>query len=105
MQHVYTKLINSAKKKNVFLDLTFVDFLKFTEILNCTYCSKYIDWNSVNRYNLDRKVNNIGYTFNNLVVCCWECNNTKSNRFTHEEFILLSEGLQLIQKLRNERTY
>lgn len=100
-QAIYTKLINSAKKKNIFCSLSFKEFLKFTKIKRCTYCKSEIEWSSSSdRYNLDRMINEKGYVFTNLTVCCWNCNNTKSNRFSHEEFIMLSKGLQKIQKYR-----
>jgi len=105
-QAIYTKLLNSAKKKNIFCNLTFEQFLKFTDITNCTYCNTTINWKATNnRYNLDRKDNTKNYVYDNLTVCCWLCNNTKSNRFTHDEFILLADALKLIQfKRSNENT-
>lgn len=76
--------------------------LEFTKINHCTYCNSVINWNTKNndRYNLDRMDNSKGYTKDNLTVCCWICNNTKSNRFTHEEFIKLKPILTNIMKER-----
>ena len=48
-----------------------------------------------------RKDNDIGYVKNNLVVCCWECNRLKSDRFTYKEFIKLSPILKEIMQNRN----
>jgi hypothetical protein len=38
------------------------------------------------RYNLDRKDNDRGYSFDNVAVCCKECNFMKRNFATAEEF-------------------
>lgn len=103
-QGLLTKIKNSAKKKNLNFNLTLDDILFFTEISNCHYCETVINWNSKNnnRYNLDRKDNSQGYNKDNLVVCCWKCNNTRSNLYTYEEFLLLKEGLINIQKLNKK---
>jgi len=98
---LYTKCKNSAKKKDIFFDLTFEEFKFFTKIHNCIYCDSLIDWNtSKDRYNLDRKDNSIGYIKNNLVVCCWFCNNLKSNLLNYEEFILFKP---ILIKIINDR--
>lgn len=101
-QGLLTKIKNSARKKNIDFDLNLDDLLKFVKIDKCTYCENTIYWNSKNsnRYNLDRMDNSKGYTKDNLVVCCWNCNNTKSNRFTHSEFIKFKPVLINIMKER-----
>lgn len=103
-QGLLTKIKNSAKKKNLNFNLTLNDVLQFIIIDKCHYCECSIDWDikNNNRYNLDRKDNNKGYTKDNLVVCCWKCNNTRSNLYTYEEFLLLKEGLINIQKLNKK---
>jgi len=102
-QRTLTKLRSSAAKKNIECTLTLPDIKEFIKQDVCTYCDTFIDWSNVNRYNLDRKDNDKGYIKDNLTVCCWNCNNTKSNRFTHEEFIMLSPMLKEIIKLRNDK--
>lgn len=74
-------------------DLTFEDFLEFIKIGECHYCGEKVTWaeyclqKNGYRYNLDRKDNAIGYLKSNLVVCCWNCNETKSDRFTYDQFV------------------
>jgi len=99
---IYTKIKLSSTKKNIVFNLNFNEFIEFTKIRNCEYCNTSIDWNSKDRFNLDRKDNLKGYTKDNLTVCCWNCNNTKSNRFTYDEFLLLSSGLKKIMKNREK---
>jgi len=107
-KHIYNELVKNIRNLN--FDLSFEEFLKFTNIKNCYYCNDTIIFNkhskdkgkSLSRaYQLDRKDNNKGYIFDNLVVCCWECNRLKSNKFTFEEFNLLSPILKQILKNRN----
>lgn len=83
--------------------LTFENFLEFTEISECFYCGAPVPWVPYrsNRYNLDRKVNDIGYTRENCVVCCWSCNRLKSAEFTFEEMLLLAPALRAIRAKRS----
>lgn len=43
---------------------------------------------------LDRKDNKKGYTLDNVVPCCKRCNRIKSDLFTYEEMLKLSEFLK-----------
>jgi len=86
----------SIRKEIVFL-LSYEEFLEFVEIKNCFYCGEDIKWSKFNtkkngyKYNLDRKKSDLGYVKENLVVCCWRCNNSKSNRYTYEEWYGMTE--------------
>lgn len=56
----------------------------------CYYCGKTVVCDNAgkgrrNSISFDRKDNNQGHTPENTVMCCWECNRTKSNR-TDQEF-------------------
>lgn len=48
---------------------------KFKNIFEspCTYCSKE------QSHGIDRKDNNVGYTEENCLPCCWTCNRMKGN--------------------------
>ena len=35
---------------------------------------------------MDRKDNNKGYEKDNVVPCCWRCNNGRGNLFSYEEW-------------------
>jgi hypothetical protein len=89
---LYNNLIKHANSKNINMTLTFDEFLEFTEIKKCHYCSEEIKWTKNNltkngsRYNLDRMDNSKGYEKTNLVTCCWKCNNSKGNRYSYEEW-------------------
>lgn len=94
---LYNRLKDSAKIRNHQAKiLSYEEFLEFTEINTCHYCNNKVLWNKACTYNLDRKDNNKDYEKENLVVCCGDCNYTKGNRFTYEEFMLISPVLKQI---------
>jgi len=105
-EHLYRKLSLSARSTNKDINLSFEEFLDFTLIKTCHYCDDDITWSDYSykaksfAYNLDRKDSNIGYNKSNLVVCCGDCNSTKSNKFTYEEF---KELAQLIKTIKLKR--
>jgi hypothetical protein len=103
------KRTNSKRKKQKEINLSFEEFLDFTKINNCHYCNKKLIWNKHvskgnHRTNLDKKDSNKGYSKDNCVVCCKECNYIKGNHFSYEEFL---EVVKLLDKMRGnfiERT-
>jgi hypothetical protein len=70
------------------VELTYDNFLAFTEIKKCHYCGEPVDWQPYNKQtsNLDRKDNTKGYGVENCVVCCGTCNKMKRN-MGYAEFI------------------
>ena len=105
-QWLYRCITNKAPKKNIMVTLTFDEFLEFTKINKCHYCGCEIEWKRRKtnvqsaRYNLDRKDNNIGYTKENCVVCCKECNYAKGKFFTHDEMLIIGKA---IGEVKNNR--
>lgn len=104
---LYNKFIYDRKRFNQMCNISFEDFIEFTKIKNCHYCNKIVNWSTHAlykngaKYNLDRKDNNMGYIKDNCTVCCWECNEIKGNRFSYNEFIILSETIKEIYKKRD----
>jgi hypothetical protein len=90
---LYNKFRYDRQRSQVFCDISYEDFLKFTKIRKCHYCGCSVNWSMFclgkngAKYNLDRKDNSRGYLKNNVVVCCWGCNETKSDRFTYKQFL------------------
>lgn len=108
---IYNELKNH-RKKDVEFTLTFDDLLSFINNPKCHYCDTDLIYHKHSRtegipntraHQLDRKDNNKGYTFENVVPCCWECNRLKSDRFTYNEFLLLSPILKKIMEIRNDK--
>lgn len=58
----------------------------------CHYCHADVTFAMYNTKangqatNLDRKDSSSGYSAANVVVCCWRCNEAKSNTFTYQEW-------------------
>lgn len=101
--HLFTKLKNTAKHEKHPIDITFEEFLEFTKIGACHYCHDSIPWkaycyeNSRYRsgsYFLDRKDNALGYTKENIAVCCSRCNISKSDRYSYEEWLGMTNYLR-----------
>ena len=80
---IYHRLVTSAKKRNLELDITYKDFLEYTKEKECYYCGDYVEWvkhgKKASKYNLDRLYSDKGYTKENCVVCCQSCNFFKLN--------------------------
>ena len=87
--------------------LTYPEFLAFVKIKICHYCKAGNLWplpfglkDSNGKYkfrsNLDRKNNSLGYSKENCVVCCPECNKAKGYLLTYEEMLAVG-------KLRRKR--
>lgn len=67
-----------------------IDILK-SKGAKCYYCNK----NTLimprypkdgKQFTLDRINNNLPHTTSNLIVCCWSCNELRSDKYTVEEF-------------------
>lgn len=115
-EFVYNELKKSehkSGKKEV--HLTYEEFLIFTKIKECHYCNSAIIWNPCSNYKgkifsrsykLDRKINEKSYSLENCVVCCWNCNRSKSNIFSYEEFFAMTRTLRETRgrvRARNEQ--
>jgi hypothetical protein len=103
-EHIYNRLVASAAKRSISLNLSFSEFRTFVGE-NCHYCGTKIDWlercahkphKGSDAYNIDRKDNTLGYFLRNCVACCYVCNVTKSNRFTYEEFLIIGHAIRTV---------
>jgi len=108
-ESIYEGIKRDHRKTKV--ELTYEEFLIFTQTQNCYYCDKKINWvpygtikgKFISRaYNLDRLDNNIGYEKNNLVVSCIFCDKLRSNNFTSEEFKIIGQALKIIYRQRKK---
>jgi hypothetical protein len=108
-ESLYKIFLWAAEKRGLSVDMTYLEFLAFASQPNCFYCDCPVPWQMYGTqkirsrgYFLDRKDGNKGYSTENCVVCCKTCNFAKANRYSFEEFCLLSPGLKAIAKLRIE---
>lgn len=91
---LYNSVKRIAKYRGLIFEISYEDFLYFSSIKDCHYCGKKLLWcaHSKNKsnegygHNLDRKDSSLGYTKDNIAVCCPRCNQSKSNTFSYEEW-------------------
>jgi len=92
-----------AKKRGLVWDLTEEKFLELTK-MDCHYCGrepsqKVWSRNPKNRYiynGIDRVDNTKGYSSDNCVACCGDCNHIKSNKLSYAQMIVLGKVLRFI---------
>lgn len=101
-QSLYKRLCWQSGKEGKNVTFSFDDFLKFTKTDRCHYCGDKIVWHGRNRgrYNLDRKDNAVGYSKENCVVCCKECNYAKNNHFTYDEMLIIGKAIGEVKRNR-----
>ena len=90
---LFRRVMDSAARRNIEISINYDDFLIFIKIDVCHYCYSKIKWTSSGNstYNLDRKNNSLGYSKENLVVCCGKCNKGKRELFSYEEWYGMTE--------------
>ena len=102
---LYYKMSYVSKKSKKDFNISYDEYLKFTEVTNCHYCNTSIVWKPHFEkdvkcgYNLDRKDNHLGYSKENCVVCCSVCNHVKGNIFTYDEMLILGKTINEIRKI------
>lgn len=106
---LYKHLLNKAKIRGISMDITYEQFLEFTAQEKCHYCyasvkfAMYSIAKNGTAFNLDRMVNDAGYSKSNCVVCCARCNFAKADRFTYEDWYamtgILRERVALAEKV------
>lgn len=104
----YNRLRQTCKQTCWALDLSYEEFLEFTQTTVCHYCDAAIPWakHSTSGHNgcsyyLDRKDSFAGYSKDNCVVCCSRCNQSKSNTFSYEEWLEIGKVIKRFEKKRS----
>jgi hypothetical protein len=85
----YRTLKAKARTKNLIISLSFDDFVGL-RLDKCFYCGGDLPEAG---YGLDRKDNTKGYTLDNVIPCCWFCNNLKSSLLTHDEMVVAMKAV------------
>jgi HNH endonuclease len=92
----YNTLKTQAKGRTE-VELSYEEYLFFVGNL-CRYCDAGLEWSPhgsiKSGHHLDRKDNSKGYSIENCVACCGECNRIKSNRYTYEQMLELGKVLK-----------
>lgn len=105
----YSRLRPYEAQYNIFInrarfpvEIKYEDFAKFAEQKECHYCGAEVIW-AVYRNkkskggsgsNLDRKDYRLGYTLENVAVCCGRCNYAKGTHFSYEEWKIIGETIK-----------
>ena len=86
-----------AKFKNHIWNLTFEEYEKILKSSNmlCSYCSGSL--NETGR-GLDRIDNSKGYSVDNVVSCCKECNRLKGEVYSSQELRVMLKALNEFRK-------
>lgn len=74
--------------------ISVIDYINMLQNDVCTYCNGIADGG------LDRIDNNKGHSKDNVVLCCYLCNVTRNNKFTHDEFKIIGKAIQQIKESR-----
>lgn len=105
---LYNKLVREANYRFLDVSLTYDNFVSFTNEESCHYCGVDLVWTKHNKdhniplsHNLDRKNNDLGYSSYNCVACCKRCNWGKGDRFTYEEWVVMTKALREMKTCPN----
>lgn len=105
-RQVYFGYISNCRRKNIKFEIAFDLFQELIH-QNCHYCGRRpsnrrkgrgTKANTSMRYQgVDRKNNLLGYFPENLVPCCQECNQIKSDILSYEEMLEVARLLKAIR--------
>ncbi len=96
----YQKARKSAKKRELEFSLTKEQYLNIIGDYKCFYCSGDFTleiWGT----SLDRINNDLGYTEDNVVPCCGNCNILRGKLLTKEETKKIIEFLAVLRNKSN----
>ncbi len=91
--HRFSSAKNTAKQRKLNWSISLVEYESLRLEL-CHYCRGALPKYGVG---LDRLDNSIGYTIENVVPCCGNCNKLRGERLTPQETLKLIETLYLIR--------
>ncbi len=106
---LYEKFRKLARSRDIIVsgDITYEQFVKYTETPFCHYCNEPLTFHSYVpkrgesfRTNLDRKDNNGPYSVDNVVPCCWRCNNAKSDKYSYTEWYAMNSYFRNVNRHR-----
>ena len=80
-----------AKSAGLVWDLTIEQWASLVIGKTCHYCDGPLPEVG---YALDRKDNNVGYTLDNVIPCCSQCNYIKGEYLTYDEMVAVSNLLK-----------
>jgi|WetSurSiteA1Bulk_404760.scaffolds.fasta_scaffold00264_16 hypothetical protein len=111
LNQVYDRYKRSSKTKNIIFSLSKDEFFEITQ-KNCFYCGsepsniQKNNWKTGDFiYNgIDRIDNRKGYIDDNVVTCCWKCNQAKS-KMNIDEFYEWSDRIYKYRHINLNKIY
>ena len=110
---IFTVLKHNAKKRGILFYLSLEEFIKWYSNKEkvCFYCKRGVKQclkdkgigSGLTRLTIDRKNNNLGYIFSNLVLACYMCNHIKGDYFTVEEMIKIGKIISTKEKKNGDK--
>jgi hypothetical protein len=99
-ESLYNRLVLQANARKLDVTLTYEEFVGFTVVDQCQYeCGAEIRWlpfrtEKSSPCHLDRLDNSKGYSRDNCIVCCKECNWARNNLFTPDEWSVAAKAIR-----------
>lgn len=97
IESAYKTHINDCKRRNIINELSFEEYKALVYDAACIYCSFS---EAAKIIGIDRLDNNVGYTVDNSVSCCGDCNRVKY--ILHPEFFI--EKALIIAEYQNNKS-
>ena len=88
----FSAIRSSAYARGLSFDLSYSDVVRLIK-QPCRYCG---DDRGLRR-GLDRMDSSLGYTLDNVVPACVDCNNAKSDVFTFEEMLVIGRAIAAVK--------
>jgi hypothetical protein len=98
----FRTLLRTSKKREMQCLLTFEEYEK-ASIGPCFYCEGAFGDMPIIGYGLDRLDNEKGYSVDNIVPCCWNCNALKQDLLTPEETKAAVHAILKIRAANNRK--
>lgn len=99
---IFYELKGKAKGRGISFELKLTEFVDWykKQPKKCVYCDSSeknaakFRFNQYHRLTIDRKDNTVGYTINNILLCCYQCNAVKCDVLTYSEMIKVGKMLK-----------
>lgn len=96
----FRRLKYRAKAYEQEFNISIEQYKEIVQKNECFYCKGEL---ARSGYALDRIDNDRGYTTDNVVACCFECNALKSDKLNHVEMIAVALTLKKLRAGLNEQ--
>jgi len=89
----FTRARRRAEQRNLEWSISYEKFGEFIK-QSCHYCHGNLNEMGAG---LDRKDNQHGYTLDNVVPCCWQCNKMKNDILSFDEMVAAMKAVNAVR--------